>query len=440
MTRDPHEPHPEEPAADTAEQDLVPTEAIPVLPEDEAPEHVFPAAEAPVPAEESADEESAAEESAGDDGTEAPAAVLPGAQIESRSELRARRRRRMKRRRRTTIVVGLIVLLVGAGGVVALGTATDVVSSVMGTNDYSGDGAEGTETVVNVPQGSTITELANDLVERGVIKSSRPFIDEMENREVVLQARDYTFREGMSAAAAVDAIVDPVAADTLVVPEGLKMADIRTRMIEAGLPETEVAAALDDKVPGDYGLEVPGAPNLEGYLYPATYELRSDVTAESLVQRMVDRTADEIDDLGLAPGKIHEVFTLASLVQVESPGEYEVRRKVARVFLNRIDEGMKLQSDATVAYYAGARDDLTTTEEERAVDSPYNTYKYEGLPVGPVNSPGREAVDAAQDPADGNWLFFVATNPDTGETKFARTYEDHMDNVTEYREWLKQQT
>ncbi|RAG60583.1 ABC transporter substrate-binding protein, partial [Burkholderia multivorans] len=90
-------------------------------------------------------------------------------------------------------------------------------------------------------------------------------------------------------------------------------------------------------------------------------------------------------------------------------------------------------------YIHGARADLTTPKEERNSDSPYNTYKRKGLPPGPINSPSAGAVDAALNPADGSWQFFVATNPDTGETKFADTYAEHQKNVEEYRAWLREQ-
>ncbi|GAA2008574.1 endolytic transglycosylase MltG [Brevibacterium samyangense] len=353
----------------------------------------------------------------------------------SRSEQRAQRRRRMLRRRRTTILVLIVVLLVGGAGAFALTTGRDMVEQLTGSGDFEGEGSG--EVVVTVHEGTSLTEIANQLVDAGVIKSSRPFIKEAERRELVIQATDYTLRTGMSSEAAVEAFITPIGAAKLAVPEGFRVEQIRARMIEQGFPEDEVADALDDHVPSDYGLEV-DAPSLEGYLYPATYTIRPGMDAQQMVQAMVDRTGEEIDDLGIPHERVNEVFTLASLVQVESPGDNEVRAKVARVFLNRVDEGMRLQSDATVAYYAGARDDLTTTAEERDSDNPYNTYKHEGLPPGPVNSPGRESVDAAENPADGPWLYFVAIDPDTGETAFAETYDDHLENVEIYREWLRE--
>ncbi|HJA62351.1 MAG TPA: endolytic transglycosylase MltG, partial [Candidatus Brevibacterium intestinavium] len=149
-----------------------------------------------------------------------------------------------------------------------------------------------------------------------------------------------------------------------------------------------------------------------------------------------------LDELGIDDEDANRVLTLASLVEKESPGDEDVRKKVARVFLNRISDdsrtGGLLQSDATVAYIHGARSDLTTTKKERQSDSPYNTYKKKGLPPGPINAPSAGAVKAALDPTEGDWQFFVATNPDTGETKFADTYDEHKKNVEIYRKWLKE--
>lgn len=357
----------------------------------------------------------------------------------TRSELRERRRRRMMRRRRTTTIVVAALLVLGIGGAVAISVTTGTVQEILGrSDDYEGNGKE--PVLVEVLPGTSTTQIANQLVEQDVIKSSKPFIKEIERREAALQARTYSMRTQMSAEAAAEAMVNPESAPQVVIPEGLAVEAIQARMIEAGMSDDEVLAAIEDRTPSDYGLDV-DAPNLEGYLFPATYDVRPGATAESVVQEMVDRTKHELDDAGVPLDEAHEVLTLASLVEIESPADPEVRRKVARVFLNRTGDDSEtnglLQSDATVAYIHGARSDLTTTAEERADDNPYNTYKHPGFPPGPVNSPGRSAVDAALDPADGDWQFFVAVDPDTGETRFADTYAEHLENVEEYREWLR---
>lgn len=357
----------------------------------------------------------------------------------SQAERREKAQRRMLRRRRSMIIVLVAVLVLGIGGVAAVSTAGGVVSEMFGgSDDYEGEGGE--TVAVSILPGSSATQVANQLVAEDVIKSTGPFLEEIERRDVSVQAGDVTLRRQMSAAAAVEALVNPEAAATVAIPEGFTLTQIEARMVESGMSEDNVVAAIEDRTPGDYGLDV-DAPSLEGYLYPATYEIKPGQTAEEMVQEMIDRTKAEIADLQIPQENVNEVFTLASLVEIESSGDEEVRRKVARVFLNRMeaDSGTNglLQSDATVHYIFGSRPDASTTEEERASDDPYNTYRHEGLPPGPINSPGPGAVDAAQNPAEGSWQYFVATNPDTGETAFAETYEEHRGNVEKYQEWLR---
>jgi UPF0755 protein len=121
-------------------------------------------------------------------------------------------------------------------------------------------------------------------------------------------------------------------------------------------------------------------------------------------------------------------------VQKEGNGPDDA--KVARVFLNRIAQGMRLQSDATVSYGAGGTT-VVPTAKEKAEKNGYNTYLRDGLPVGPISSPGDVAIKAAVSPATGKWLYFVTVNLATGETKFADTYPEHQKNADEFLRWLK---
>jgi UPF0755 protein len=132
-----------------------------------------------------------------------------------------------------------------------------------------------------------------------------------------------------------------------------------------------------------------------------------------------------------------EVVTVASIVQSEARNASDFP-KVARVIYNRLDRGMPLQMDSTVHYAVGKSGQLTTTDEDRASSSPYNTYRFPGLPPGPIASPGDAALKAALHPADGDWIYFVTVNPDTGETKFAVTNAQHQRNVAQLREFCRQ--
>ena len=358
----------------------------------------------------------------------------------TRSEIREKKRRRMMRRRRTTTIVVICVLVFGIGGFFGVRAAGGVFDDLFGPKgDYEGKGTD--EVSIEIAPGSSARTVANQLVEEGVIMNSEPFLDEVERRDATIQAGTWTMREKMSSQAAVEALINPIAPPKITIAEGKQVEEIKSIMIESGMSADQVDKAIDDKTPKDYGLEI-DAPSLEGYLYPATYDLDKTKTAEEVVQEMVDKTESELDEKGIEDEDANRVLTLASLVEKESPGDEEVRKKVARVFLNRISDHSKtgglLQSDATVAYIHGARSDLTTTKKERQSDSPYNTYKKKGLPPGPINAPSSGAVDAALDPTKGDWQFFVATNPDTGETKFADTYSEHKKNVEIYRRWLKE--
>ena len=358
----------------------------------------------------------------------------------TRSEIRAKKRRRMLRRRRTTTIVVICVLVFGFGGFFGLRAAGGVFDDLFGPKgDYEGQGTE--EVLIEIAPGSSARTVATQLVEEGVILNSEPFVDEVERRDATIQAGTWTMRKKMSSEAAVEALIDPIAPPKITVAEGKQVEEIKSIMIESGMSADQVDKAIDDKTPKDYGLDI-DSPSLEGFLYPATYDLKKSKTAEDIVQEMVERTENELDELGIDDEDANRVLTLASLVEKESPGDEDVRKKVARVFLNRISDdsrtGGLLQSDATVAYIHGARSDLTTTKKERQSDSPYNTYKKKGLPPGPINAPSAGAVKAALDPTEGDWQFFVATNPDTGETKFADTYDEHKKNVEIYRKWLKE--
>lgn len=358
----------------------------------------------------------------------------------TRKDARRRRRNRKIRRRRITAIIVVLALVAGVSGIVAVSTATGAFSSFFESKkDYEGQG-EGEVTITVIP-GASASQVANQLVEEDVIQAASPFLKEIESRGVVIKAGTFKMRKRMSSKAAVDVLEEATAAHRLTVAEGHTIKTIKANAIKAGVNEQQLDKAIDKKKPKDYGLDV-DAPNLEGYLYPATYDIDPSRPVEALVQDMVNKTKDELNKLAIPHDDAHYYLTLASLVQIEANSDPEVQAKVARVFVNRVGKksqtGGLLQSDATVAYIHGARDDLTTTKEERESNNPYNTYKHKGWTPGPINSPGEPAVRAALNPAKGDWQFFVATNPDEGTVKFASNYKDHQKNVEEFRKWLRE--
>ncbi|MFT4306785.1 MAG: endolytic transglycosylase MltG [Microbacterium sp.] len=340
------------------------------------------------------------------------------------------------------MALGVVVVLLGGiagGGLWAWDTYGDKIRDVMGwgdSTDYEDGIATGsvTVTIVSGDTGATISE---SLYEAGVTKTSSAFYDYLIStaQNPTFQPGVYQLQQQMSSAAALTALMDSAnkLTDTVVIPEGLGYEDALQRVADAtGLSYDDLLAEAADYT--QFGVPAE-APSIEGFLFPATYTFDPDVTAYDAIARMVDEMFSRLDALGVAESDRLEVLTLASIVQKEA-GSTDDMPKIARVFLNRIADGMPLQSDATVAYGAGLTGTVWTTEEEREDTSNiYNTYVITGLPPGPISLPGEDAIDAALNPADGSWLYFVAVNLQTGETVFSDTYEEHEAAVAEMQAW-----
>lgn len=170
--------------------------------------------------------------------------------------------------------------------------------------------------------------------------------------------------------------------------------------------------------------------SLEGYLFPDTYQFRRDASAEDIVATFLanfeKKVFEEIaDDVRKQNMSLHDVVTLASIVEGEVRTE-EDRKIVSGVFQNRLESGQALQSDATIKYILGTSKIQHSVEETR-VTSPYNTYVHAGLPPGPIGNPGLVSIEAALFPTDTDYVYFLS-NPETGETFYARTFEEHKKN------------
>jgi len=327
----------------------------------------------------------------------------------------------------------------------------DKVREILGwelPNDYSGTG-NGEEVIVTIRTGEIGSTIAANLHEAGVTMSYDAFYDllvEMEESTgspVNFSTGNYTLQKEMSAQSAFDALMDPAnrVTNQLMIPEGSVLPDtLGLIAATTGIDLAELEALASD--PAHFGIEA-SVPTIDGYLFPATYELDGTETAESILQRLIDETYSRLDALGVAPESRHHFLTLASIVQRESgpvsstPGcEEHPMGCVARVFKNRLDEGWHLESDATVAYGTGNLHTVWTTEEERNdASNPYNTYANAGMPIGPIGAPGEEAIRAAVSPTEGPWFFFVPVNLATGETVFTETVEGHEAAVEQLREW-----
>jgi UPF0755 protein len=335
----------------------------------------------------------------------------------------------------------VIVLGLGAGGAAfAWLNYEDQVRELLGwelPNDFEGTG-NGEEAIVTIQAGDIGSDVANTLHDAGVTMTFDAFYDLLleQPENVNFIPGNYSLQKQMSAQSALDALMNPENKITsrLLITEGTVLPSALAIISETtGIPLEDVQAAAAD--PTVYGVPA-NAPSLEGYLFPATYELDGTETAEGILQLLVDEMFARLDALGVAPENRHEVLTKAGLVQREAGPNEDDFYKIARVFQNRIDQGMNLQSDATVAYGTGNLQTVWTTDAERAdASNPYNTYANPGLPVGPIGAPGEVAIRAVLAPADGPWLFFVPINLATGETVFSETADQHEAAVEQLRAW-----
>ncbi|MFI6540720.1 endolytic transglycosylase MltG [Nonomuraea sp. NPDC050547] len=189
-----------------------------------------------------------------------------------------------------------------------------------------------------------------------------------------------------------------------------------------GEPATSFARAAEDG--RALGLPPYAKGRLEGFAHPGAYRFAESATPTEILAAMVARFRETADKLGLASRRAPlDVVIVASLVQAESPTEADMP-KVARVIHNRLDRGMRLQLDSTVLYGMG-KDGVDVTVEDLKRRSPYNTYRHEGLPPGPISNPGEAALKAALHPAAGPWLYYVATGPKRGTLEFATSAKEY---------------
>ncbi len=339
----------------------------------------------------------------------------------------------------------LAVLIAGSVLVVAVGLAAmkgqSFLAGVFTVPDYSGPGQG--EVVVRVAKGDTSRDIASTLEGEGVVKSAEAFTRaaRRDSRALGIQPGYYRLRLEMAASNALALILDPTARvlDRVTVPEGRRLSHaLQILQKKTGIPRKEFSAAL--KNTDDLGLPSYAKGRAEGMLFPATYDIDPGTSAATLLQEMTARHVEVASDLRLTSRAKElgytplEIVTVASLIEAEA-GRPQDFPKIARVIYNRLDQGLILQMDSTVHYAVNNYSRASTTPAQRQVKSPYNTYRYEGLPPGPINAPGERALEAALQPASGAWLFFVTVNLDSGETKFAETISGHDKYVAEYQQW-----
>jgi UPF0755 protein len=347
----------------------------------------------------------------------------------------------------------LLVLMALVAGVMYVGLTRGVEWArdyFADPEDYPGPG--GAPVLIEVSSGQNATDVAGTLEDADVVASREAFIAEANRRTEDagnIQVGFYELRKKMSAEDALTQLSDPTNIRTLAVtvPEGLRVVDVVDVLVEkTGFKRARFLTALDR--PRALGLPAYARGNPEGYLFPATYAFAPNATPATMLRQMVDRwklaageagLVEKARELGKTPAQI---MTIASLVEAEGRGD--AMPKIARVIYNRLDgpgdkggTNGRLQIDASVNYGLEQKLGVTLTAAERAQDTPYNTYVRTGLPPTPIEAPGDAALEAALNPADGDWYYYVTVNLRTGATKFAETYDEFLRYKAEYTEYCQ---
>jgi uncharacterized YceG family protein len=353
---------------------------------------------------------------------------LPSERLGRRAQRVARKRQRRRRvgsRAATFFALAFLVAVVGGGGL--LGYAA--LRSYMIPPDYSGQGIG--QVVVQIKDGDSAKTMGDRLQGAQVVKSSRAFVKvaKKEPKAQSIQPGFYTMREHMAAGAALTLLLDPQsrAGNQITVPEGLRAQEVLQQLAKkTGIPLRDFQQAVAK--PAGLGLPSYAKGRVEGFLFPARYDLNPSASARDIIKMMVARFNREAADADLerraraahlTPG---QVVTVASLLQAEG-GRHSDYPKIARVIYNRVRLGKPLQLDTTVLYALNKRD-LRVFNKDTQVKSPYNTYLIKGLPPGAIDSPGLAAIESAMRPAKGDWLFFVTTDPGRKITEFTDNQED----------------
>lgn len=370
----------------------------------------------------------------------APAVQHFFAEEEAAPSRRSRRpsREKQRRRRRRTIVM-IAVLAVFAGAIFGL---TVFLRDLLGMNevkDYPGPG-EGTVSFVVQPGDGPLV-IGNNLASQDIVASSKKFVEvfqqESQGREI--QPGTFEMKYQMSSTGALDALLGDggTAVHYAAIARDLRQSETFDQLVKStGIPLEEFTALA--QAPQDFGLPAE-AVSLEGYLFPGEYRFPVDTTAQEIITEMVQNTFAALEETGVTdPAEQYRVLTKASIIQAEA-GEADYAT-VAGAIENRLradntETNGLIQSDATVTYGLGRKSYNLTPEEKADTSNRWNTYANPGLPVGPIGSPSVEAIDAAANPADVPYFYWVTVNLDTGETKFSSTLAEHGRYVAEYQQW-----
>lgn len=317
------------------------------------------------------------------------------------------------------------------GALVALLVFTFALSTIHNKfllNDYRST-TSASQVEIVIKDGETGTQIAQKLEKAGVIKDSKVFykiaINDKRSNSISPGIHEVDIK--ISAKAALDQLLDPKRNRGLFgFIEGLRKTEVLDLLAKSKLVSGELSPAV--KPHGLYKTS-----NLEGFLFPAQYSFTPGTVIDAAVSQMVqrfNRAAKEAKvDLGYKGFSPLELVTIASIIQAE--GDPQDFTKIAQVIYNRLKIGMPLQMNTTIEYAANLRGKIRLPYKELEVNSKYNTYKYRGLPPGPIGNPGQAALNASVNPESGDWLYFITVKPQ--DTRFTKSYDQFNIWADEFR-------
>ena len=359
--------------------------------------------------------------------------ALPPRPPRSRREMRRKRSERKRHRIVAAVVVVVVLALVGVAGFFGYRALkqwkADREAAQVVVEDYPGPGNGSVQFTVD--SGSDWHTVAQNLTEQDIIKSPEALTSIAGNS--TLYPGTFSLQYQMKASDVLAVLSDQAQAGGFIeVRPGERVSDVIANAAQVtGLPESDFQSIIDGDGAGILPAEANGS--FEGWLEPGSYNPSEGQTASDILTQMVNARIAKLDEMGVPTGEEREkIMIMASIAEAEVNSQ-EYYGKVTRVILNRIDIGMPLGMDTTVAYGLG----ITAAELTDAMladdSNPYNTRIHQGLPPTPISNPGDNAIQAAMNPEQGDWLYFVTTNLQTGETKFAVTEDEFWKIRDEYK-------
>ena len=290
------------------------------------------------------------------------------------------------------------------------------------------------EVIIEIPAGATGSEIASLAAQKGVVKSSealfRVFVGDKRAERIATGAHRLTLK--ISARQALEQLLDHDRIPGLIqIFEGEWNSEVIASLVKNGYAARDVRRALSS-VSLPRGFNSP-----EGLLFPAAYSFERDTPINEVIGAMATRGIKELTSVGIIGGKDRytpsQLLTIASIIQQE--GDVKDFAKISRVIRNRLEIGMRLQLDSTVHFIKGTRGSVFLSTQSTLIKSPFNTYQRYGLPPTPIGNPGRAAMEAALQPEEGPWLFFITVKP--GDTRFTDSLDQFNRWKVEYKKNLK---